>query len=133
MTKLYYPGLAGKCREALEAIWQDVSEAAREHGYSLTYHGSVARDIDLVAVPWSPYQVSDAATVAEAIRLAAEKSSPCKFAFESATDKNPTEKPHGRLCWAFHLGAGPYIDLSVMPKFIPPPTIEEPTIVEPKL
>ena len=28
----------------------------------------------------------------------------------------PGLKPHGRLTWSFHVGGGPYLDLSVMPR-----------------
>jgi len=35
------------------------------------------------------------------------------------SDKIPTKKPHGRLAWSFHMGAGPYVDLSVMPQSEP--------------
>ena len=46
----------------------------------------------------------------------------------------PGMKPHGRLCWSFHLGGGPYIDLSVMPlapQILTPPVLlnEHPELV----
>ncbi len=112
MTKLYYPGLADEARAQLEAIWQRSVEVAREHGYSLTFHGSVARDIDLVAVPWASH-CSDQETVARAIQGAARESSLHGMAFDAADGDQGTVRPHGRRGWAFHLG-GPYIDLSVV-------------------
>jgi len=32
----------------------------------------------------------------------------------------PGMKPHGRLCWSIHLGSGPVLDISVMPRTDPP-------------
>lgn len=62
-----------------------LTRAAKSNGYALAVHGSMRRDLDLVAVPWPGTQ-------------------------------DPAQKPHGRLAWAIHLGGGPYIDLSVMPR-----------------
>lgn len=97
-------------------------ETARARGYALAVHGSLKRDIDLVAAPWT-HEAVDARTLAEALRDTArahnggiahmtpgEADSPW---FQAGI---PTSKPFGRLCWSFHLGGGPYIDLSVMPR-----------------
>jgi hypothetical protein len=45
---------------------------ARSKGYALAVHGSLARDIDLVAVPWVE-EAASAAELAEAVRAAAER------------------------------------------------------------
>lgn len=87
-----------------------LQETARDMGYALTMHGSLQRDLDLIAVPW----IEEAAapdTLAEALR------DRCG-GFFSRLDANgvPDSKPHGRLCWVIHLGSGPYIDLSVTPR-----------------
>lgn len=105
--------------EVYEALIDGIRFAARRMGYAIAVHGSLVRDIDLVAVPWreSCLQPKDLAEGVRQVALAV-----CGFA-----DINPGEddehhragcpglKPHGRLCWTFHLGGGPYIDLSVMP------------------
>lgn len=90
---------------------------ARDHGYALTVHGSLARDFDFVAVPW----VADAKPAAELVEAIRE--SVGGFILNDPTAKpgdyvrkNPEPKPHGRLAWSIHLGSGPYIDLSVMPR-----------------
>lgn len=96
-------------------------EKARELGYALGVHGTLVRDIDLIACPWTSDAV-DGRTLAEALlAVAAEHNS--GLAFLKPIEDNgyfwagtPGYKPHGRLCWTFHLGGGPYIDLSVMPK-----------------
>lgn len=108
-----------------ERLITPLRAVARKHGYALAVHGSLARDIDLIAVPWRPHDVSDATALVEAIRAEAEdltgrlafwlndeQADPCDY-----TRRNPEPKPHGRLGWSIHLaGTGVYIDLSVMPR-----------------
>ena len=95
-------------------------EMARRLGYALAVHGTLKRDIDLIACPWAEDAVS-AKALAYSLRAVAE--AVCGFAFINPREDQawqqagcPGMKPHGRLCWAFHLTGGPYIDLSVMPR-----------------
>ncbi len=100
-------------------------QKARALGYALAVHGTLARDIDLIACPWTDEAV-EAKTLAEELRKVAEKVNPAGVAFcrdhmraanpQFFDDGCPGMKPHGRLAWSFHLGGGPYIDLSVMPR-----------------
>jgi hypothetical protein len=96
---------------------------ARELGYALALHGSLTRDADMVAVPWT-----DAAVPAEELAAAMiEESGGFIVHREDAdpydyTRRNPQPKPHGRLAWSIHLGGGPYIDLSVTPRLHPATT-----------
>lgn len=80
---------------------------AQEHGYALAVHGSLARDFDLIAVPWVE-KASPPETLAGAIRDA------CGGFYDEGEDY-PVDKPHGRQAWVINLGGGPYIDLSIMP------------------
>lgn len=96
---------------------------ARSLGYALGVHGSLSRDIDVIAAPWVPTAV-DAPTLAAALRDELERVTG-KTAFwmddPSATPgdytrRNPQARPHGRLAWAIHVaGLGTYVDLSVLP------------------
>lgn len=96
--------------------------AARTHGYALAFHGSGRRDCDLIAVPWI-VEASDARTVIEALRIAAEGVIVGAFdgdlsellPYGDYTQRNPTPKPHGRLAWSIQIGHGNYFDVSVMP------------------
>lgn len=97
-----------------------VREAARAHGYAIGVHGSMRRDLDLIAAPWIE-EASDPDTLAKAIRDA--------IVAEIGTAYwRVIEKPnaHGRI-WAniilcgsvgVRTGAGvfPFIDLSIMPR-----------------
>lgn len=94
---------------------------ARELGYALAVHGTLKRDIDLVAAPWAERAV-EPRILAEALRdvarehnggIAHQKPEEEADAWHRAGV--PGHKPFGRLCWSFHLGGGPYIDLSVLP------------------
>ncbi|HLI02757.1 MAG TPA: hypothetical protein VFC10_07345 [Terriglobia bacterium] len=104
--------LAQRCRRLFKALFPALKERARLDGYALLWHGSLARDIDLVACPWTEACV-DQADLAEHLRKVAEAVTGCCFA--APHDNVPVKKPHGRLAWEFHFGGGPYIDLSVMP------------------
>jgi hypothetical protein len=99
----------------LEHILEPMRIVARDGGYAIAVHGSLARDIDLVAIPWTNTGEYDADYLV--MRLAA--------AIASITGRcNPmnewTDMPHGRraktlLVWGGRFGTVD-IDLSVMPK-----------------
>ena len=119
-SKAHAPGwtdsMLAAARRRFAEVLPVVRAIARQHGYAVAVHGSQLRDLDLVAVPWVE-QVSPPHVLVEAIRVAvggfiltAAAAQPGDF-----TSRNPQSKPHGRLAWAIHLGAGPYLDLSVMP------------------
>lgn len=106
--------------EYYAALISALRHVAYRYGYALATHGSLKSDIDLLAVPWRDTAVS-AESLAEAIRKTAEAIT--GTARVRVADKKlfPELKPCGRLAWAFYLTpydsvAGPYIDLSVMPK-----------------
>lgn len=94
---------------------------ARELGYALAVHGTLKRDIDLIACPWTSEAV-DARTLAEALMEVAAAHNGGTAFLKPLEDNGyfwggcPGGKDHGRLCWTFHLGGGPYLDLSVMPR-----------------
>jgi hypothetical protein len=102
-----------------------IRAAAREVGYAIGTHGSMARDFDLIAVPWTA-EAADADTVAQTIFKAAGG-----LAW-TAWPREAKKKPHGRRCYCFRFvkppghGAAdaeheawsnlPYVDLSVTPR-----------------
>ncbi len=110
-------------RSKYELLIEPLRAKARELGYALAVHGTLKRDIDLLACPWTR-QAVDARTLALAMReTAAEHNGGVAYQCENEAGSEwfdngcqPYGKPHGRRCWTFHLGGGPYIDLSVMPR-----------------
>jgi hypothetical protein len=117
-------------RELYERLIVPLRATARTHGYALAVHGSLARDIDLIAVPWR-HDAAAPAVLVEAVRATAEditgytaytrndpKADPCDF-----TRRSPEPKFHGRLAWSIHVkgrragGYQTYIDISVMPPY----------------
>lgn len=107
-----------------ELLVPALREVARRHGYALAVHGSLERDIDLVAAPWRD-GATDAATLVAAFYAVVETvlgyatwaggwTPKEKFAPPTGSLPNPNKKPHGRLGWSILCG-GPYFDISVMP------------------
>src|SRR4051812_12244143 len=83
-------------------------DKARELGYALAIHGSMRRDLDLVAIPWTN-EAADVDVLVNAMVAAC-------FGRLAGSD-NPTAKPHGRLAYSIHPGSCiGYIDLSIVPK-----------------
>jgi hypothetical protein len=91
-----------------------LSEIARNNGYALCVHGSMSRDLDLLACPWT-----DDCESAEHLvqRFADYATQVMSMMFPGPIHVSPPEqKPHGRLAWTINVGAGATIDLSVMPR-----------------
>lgn len=132
-----FPGLAKRARAKYRLLIAPLRAAAQKAGYALTVHGSLARDIDLVAVPWTREAVSGNELAERLIRtvrrLLGERTKniarwhdrrglPTE-AFSRGLVRSPgpgkrrtQPKPHGRRVWVIHLGGGPYLDISVMPR-----------------
>jgi hypothetical protein len=96
-----------------------VAQVARRYGYAIGLHGSMARDLDLIAVPWVK-EAAPAETLVEAVRDAVggdiRNDPPTDANRYHETTRNPARKPHGRRAWSIYFsGHRFYIDLSVMP------------------
>lgn len=86
-------------------VYAQLAEIAREHGYALAAHGSLAADFDLVCIPWQR-EASDPQTVVDAITKA--------FAITQVSDFEPKE--HGRIATTISFSFGECrLDLSFMP------------------
>ena len=105
-----------------------IREAAKEHGYAIGVHGSMRRDLDLIAAPWRE-GASDPDTLAHAIAMAA-----CGITRSGAYDWE--QKPAGRaatcipICWTHRHGVSSdgHIDLSVAPVTQPNTTKDRPPV-----
>lgn len=90
------------------AMYPELAKIARDHGYALAIHGSLARDFDLVCVPWAA-DPADHAIVIEAMCA--------KFAIRLIG--TGTLKEHGRIAYTISICFGECaIDLSFMPRLV---------------
>lgn len=98
-----------KARPAYYAlIYERLRVTARIHGYALALHGSLSKDMDLLAVPWVK-GARAGSTLAKAVAA--------KIDGLVMKQNNPGKKPHGRLAWTILFGGGgTFIDLSIMPR-----------------
>ncbi|MBY0618443.1 hypothetical protein [Sphingomonas ursincola] len=87
------------------ALYPQFAEITRQHGYALAVHGSMARDFDVVAIPWAA-EVSTPREVIDHILR--------EFAVKEIGE--PTFKEHGRVAYTLSIGFGDcFADLSFMP------------------
>ena len=92
-------------RKHYEKVLPLIREAAKKLGYAIGLHGSLERDLDLIAVPWEEtFCAPD--ELAHAVQRAASGS--------SGAWPEPIKKPHGRLGYVLHIGVYAYIDLSII-------------------
>jgi len=108
--------IAEKCREYHDALLPGLRYAARRCGYALAVHGSLTRDIDVIAAPWRD-TAPDAAYLIEMLKKVIE--AVCGTARHREGNEQPTKMPCGRLAWSIYLthrDEPPYLDISVMPK-----------------
>ena len=98
-------------KEFLELL-PNIREAARACGYAIGLHGSLKRDFDIIAVPWTE-EANSADDLAFAVYAAAGGKRWRLLWWEGS------QKPHGRRAYAFDWGETnknrDYCDLSVMP------------------
>lgn len=87
------------------AMYPQLCEIFQRHGYALAVHGSLSRDFDLIAVPWTDNVSDVVAVLAEVVST---------FAVRIIGDEEI--KPHGRIAFTFSVGFGECAcDLSFMP------------------
>lgn len=100
-------------RSLLDATLPAIREAARFQGYAVAVHGSLKRDIDLIAVAWTE-QAKPPQELVRAIMGAVGGILGNCHMLTALSDK-----PHGRLaCTLVHPGFAGEIDLSVIPPVI---------------
>ena len=83
-----------------------LKDVAEKHGYALTLHGSLSRDLDLVAIPW----IQDAGDPKKMLKEMSKA-----IGSSSLIDVGGWEKkPHGRIAYTINSGGGGYVDISVI-------------------
>ena len=90
-------------------LYPELAEIARKHGYALAIHGSLARDFDLICIPW-------VAEPSEPIDVIDEICS--TFAIQLTSKVKVME--HNRISYILAVSFGDcYLDLSFMPCVTP--------------
>lgn len=105
-----------------------LQDAARKCGYALGLHGSINRDMDLIAVPWTAHAVPAEELIQALLKAVVMIEVHIAGEFERPS-KTPAYRPHGRRTWLISLGAGAVIDVSVMPRYSAPGDDIEPEAV----
>jgi hypothetical protein len=86
-------------------IYPKLAEITRKHGYALAVHGSLAKDMDLICIPWIEEPSEPQAVVDEITST---------FALKQRGDSDVTH--HGRIRIPIGISFGEcFIDLSFMP------------------
>lgn len=104
--------LGGQTTRYLEKRYAVLAKCARNHGYALTVHGSMLRDVDLVAVPWVR-RCKAPSTLIKALRGLVEAMAGKEKVYVRINRK-PESKPHGRLGWSLFFSHDAYLDISIM-------------------
>jgi hypothetical protein len=102
-------------------ILRPLRTEAKLHGYALAVHGSLQRDIDLIAAPWTA-EAATPETLVKGLKSVLRHLYPVELEVGPNLEH---PKPHGRLCWSFWIRPWTYIDLSVMPLLPPQPSQSE--------
>lgn len=116
-------------RALLDLILPTMRRVAKDFGYAITVHGSLNRDIDMVAIPWREHNIADPDTLV--VRLCGAiggVTGRCNFYTNNQEEFRPNsivkwaEKPHGRIATTLSVWCGQNsgdLDLSVMPAVVP--------------
>ena len=91
------------------AMWNDLRRAAMDKGWALALHGSLARDMDIIAVPW----VEGASSPIEMIEA-------LKDCFDKP-DKimvSKTDMPNNRIAFTLSIFADFYLDINIIKNWI---------------
>lgn len=90
-------------------LFNGLKEAAADLGYTLAIHGSMIRDMDLIAIAWT----EEAKPVKELVSALSKVLEPTVWKASHFIDK--AKKPHGRLVYTLSIYSDWYIDLSIIP------------------
>lgn len=91
------------------AMYPSLCALFHNHGYALAVHGSLARDFDLIAIPWT-----DCAEEPDEVIASIANAS-----MASRVVGVPENKPHGRIAYTLSVGFGECAcDLSFMPRIV---------------
>lgn len=97
-----------QARHYCDILLPVLREVARQCGYAIAVHGSLERDIDLVAIPWCDMAMTTDYLIDRLYGVV-------QVVLGPATLDDAVVKPHGRKALTMRFCGHHYIDLSVMP------------------
>jgi hypothetical protein len=84
-------------------MYPDLAKIFQRHGYALAVHGSLARDFDLIGIPWADKVSPEKEVLAEVTKVFAVR----------LIDEEPTQRNYGRRVYTLSCAWGECaIDLS---------------------
>ncbi len=90
------------------AMYEDIRQSAMDAGWAVALHGSLASDMDIMAMPW----VENACSFQELIMRIIALFSGNQMCENFTITYN--EKPHGRIVATIPIWADFYLDISTM-------------------
>ena len=96
-----------------------IKAIAMEYGYAVAIHGSMTRDLDIMAMPWvknAKAPESLAIAIMKKVLVFENGLSGHSYTRKYWKENRDSGKPHGRLTYAIPAKQNAYIDLSVMPR-----------------
>jgi hypothetical protein len=97
-----------QARHYCDILLPALREVARQCGYAIAVHGSLERDIDLIAIPWRENEMTTEYLIEKLHGVVQAVLGP-------VTLDDAAKKPHGRKALTMRFCGHHYIDLSVMP------------------
>lgn len=101
------------------SIWDDLRNAAMDNGWALGLHGSLANDMDIMAMPW----VEDAKPVEEMIKALSDCFTESIFKEHHLVPD--TAKPNGRTVYTMTIWADFHLDINIIQPAQPSPLSRE--------
>ena len=95
------------------SLWPDLREVALDCGWALGLHGSLASDMDIMAMPWT----EEAIPALEMILKLKKCFSDTKI------DVSETPMPNNRMVYTLSIWADFYLDINII-QTLPSPTIK---------
>jgi len=90
-------------------MWDDFRQAALNNGWALGLHGSLASDMDIMAMPW----IENCSGIDEMIKSLED----CLTIPDAAAHfktKRSDDKPNGRVVYTVHIFSDFYLDINII-------------------
>lgn len=86
---------------------QDIKQSAANCGWAIGVHGTLAHDMDLMAMPWTEWATSADEMIKNIEAL-------FEYSEVIPTQKDTTSKPNGRVVYIINIFADFYLDINVI-------------------